>query len=506
MLYLNGLGSADSHHGASNFIYGPDGGIYWQSGVFLVNNIEHPYGTSLRVEEAGLFRFDPRRFSIQFLSHEGLNPHGNSFDHWGYQYSTDATSGECYQVMLDEDGFKLNWMLNKTVRPVSANGIISSENFPRNYQQDFLICNTIGFLGIKRSDLERSGTTARYTEGSFWSKKTESWKVPHGEIWGNEVDDLLVSKDGNFRPSDIEFGADGALYISDWHNVIVGHMQHNVRDPNRDKQHGRIYRMIYKGKPLQEPVPIAGASLEQLLRNLEHDVDGVRYRTRIELSSRNEREVLASCKRWMKQFDPNSFEDAHPLLEALWLHQRLNVKDHQLLGMLLNSPDLHVRNAAKRVQYFWHHSDQSGYWSSTETSEVLEQVPSGIISETDSLIQIRIGTVPDKMSYDLTEFSVQRGKQVELTFFNPDFMPHNLVFVLPGEADAVAAAALELGSEGFAQAFVPDDDRVIAASGLVDHGKEELLSFRAPSMPGRYEFVCTFPGHHLMMRGIMIVE
>ena len=45
---------------------------------------------------------------------------------------------------------------------------------------------------------------------------------------------------------------DGALYISDWHNVIIGHMQHNIRDPKRDHNHGRVYRMIYTKKPLQE--------------------------------------------------------------------------------------------------------------------------------------------------------------------------------------------------------------------------------------------------------------
>ena len=64
-------------------------------------------------------------------------------------------------------------------------------------------------------------------------------------------------------------------------------MQHNVRDPNRDHDYGRVYReATYKGRPLQSPVAIAGASLDALMKNLEHPVDGVRYRTRIELSGR----------------------------------------------------------------------------------------------------------------------------------------------------------------------------------------------------------------------------
>jgi len=71
-----------------------------------------------------------------------------------------------------------------------------------------------------------------------------------GEFWGTPEKSLLVSKDGNFRPTDAVFGEEGALYVSDWCNVIIRHMQHNIRDPNRDKLHGRIYRISYLSRPL----------------------------------------------------------------------------------------------------------------------------------------------------------------------------------------------------------------------------------------------------------------
>ena len=83
--------------------------------------------------------------------------------------------------------------------------------------------------------------------------------MPVGTVWGEPAEDLLFSADKNFRPSDAVFGEDGALYISDWQNLIIGHMQHNIRDPNRDHKHGRIYRMTYTKRPLQKPVPIAEA-------------------------------------------------------------------------------------------------------------------------------------------------------------------------------------------------------------------------------------------------------
>ena len=74
------------------------------------------------------------------------------------------------------------------------------------------------------------------------------------------VDPLLQSSDPNFRPVDIEFGPDGSLYLCDWYNPLVGHMQHSIRDPNRDHTHGRIWRVHYTKRPLVKPAKIAGAA------------------------------------------------------------------------------------------------------------------------------------------------------------------------------------------------------------------------------------------------------
>ena len=147
-----------------------------------------------------------------------------------------------------------------------------------------------------------------------------------------------MSGDKNFRPSDAIFAPDGSLYFSDWQNVIIGHMQHNVRDPNRDHVHGRIYRMTAIERPLQKPVAIAGQPIPALLDNLKSPVDGIRHRTRIELSGRDSKEVIAATKEWIKQFDPKKKEDAHHLLEALWLHQQHNVEELRVAGTASEFP------------------------------------------------------------------------------------------------------------------------------------------------------------------------
>ncbi|MEP6787658.1 MAG: hypothetical protein ABJB40_04460, partial [Acidobacteriota bacterium] len=80
-----------------------------------------------------------------------------------------------------------------------------------------------------------------------------------------EVEPIVSSSDPHFRPADVETAPDGTIYFTDWQNPIIGHMQHNLRDPSRDKQHGRVYRVRYEGRELVKPVAIAGEPIEKLL-------------------------------------------------------------------------------------------------------------------------------------------------------------------------------------------------------------------------------------------------
>src|SRR6185295_10255298 len=127
--------------------------------------------------------------------------------------------------------------------------------------------------------------------------------------------DLLQSSDLNFRPVDLEFAPDGSLYVADWHNVLIGHMQHNARDPLRDHMHGRIYRITYPSRPLVVPAKIAGATIDELLENLKLPEYRTRYRTRREIRAHPAGEVLPHLTKWMNQLDKTSPHYEHWLLE-----------------------------------------------------------------------------------------------------------------------------------------------------------------------------------------------
>jgi mono/diheme cytochrome c family protein len=206
---------------------------------------------------------------------------------------------------------------------------ISSRHFPDEVQGDLIINNTIGFLGTKQhtmvDDPESAGYNSKFRQ------------------------DLVISEDTNFRPVDMEFAPDGSLYLIDWHNVLVGHMQHNARDPLRDHVHGRIYRITYPSRPLVEPAKIVDASIDELLDNLKLPEYRSRYRTRRELRSRDKAEVLAKLSDWVDNLNENDGRYEHHVLEALWVSWGLNQIDADLLRQLLNANDFRARAAAVRV-------------------------------------------------------------------------------------------------------------------------------------------------------------
>jgi hypothetical protein len=198
-------------------------------------------------------------------------------------------------------------------------------------QGNLIVLNVIGFRGLLNYKLTEDGAGLKSTE----------------------VDPILQSADENFRPVDAEVGPDGALYVADWHNPIIGHMQHNLRDTSRDKVHGRIYRVTYPGRPLLQPAKIAGQPIARLLDLLKEPEDRVRYRVKIELSDRDTKEVMAALQTWIDGLDPKSERYEHHMLEALWLQQWHNRVNETLLKRMLRSSDPWARAAATRVLCYW---------------------------------------------------------------------------------------------------------------------------------------------------------
>jgi hypothetical protein len=185
--------------------------------------------------------------------------------------------------------------------------------------------------------------------GHFRAKVSEDGSGLKGET----LENLVKSSDPNFRPSAVGCAPDGSIYFLDWHKQLIGHLQHHIRDPNRDKSHGRVYRITYEGRPLLTPPKIDGQPIDALLELLKSPETDVRTRTKVELGKHDSAEVLAATKRWAAGLDKSDAEHEHHMLEALWVHQWHNVVDEELLSRMLASPDHRARAAAVHVLCYW---------------------------------------------------------------------------------------------------------------------------------------------------------
>ena len=129
----------------------------------------------------------------------------------------------------------------------------------------------------------------------------------------------------------------------------------------------------------------------------------------------------------------------------------------------------------------------------------------GLFSACSQPAEIRISSVADTMAFDVGSVTVKAGQAVNLTLKNnatSPVLPHNWVLVKPGTEAAVAERGLGAGeSAGYIQAHDAD---VLASTALARPGTSVELKFTAPAA-GTYPFICTVPGHYMMMKGVLIV-
>ena len=109
------------------------------------------------------------------------------------------------------------------------------------------------------------------------------------------------------------------------------------------------------------------------------------------------------------------------------------------------------------------------------------------------------------LKFTLAGFDVKAGARIRLDFANVSDMQHNLVIVKPGSAERVADASLNLGLDGTRLHFVPVSSDVLYHTALLEPQKSETIYFEAPTTPGEYAYICSFPGHAQLMRGTMRV-
>ncbi|MGB0767360.1 MAG: PVC-type heme-binding CxxCH protein [Phycisphaeraceae bacterium] len=322
MVY-SGFGMPDSHHTISSSAWDPNGGIVMLEGVFTRTNVETPYGTQ-RTRDAAVWRFDPRTHKLIAVSHtKHPNPWGITFDPYGQAIMMDTSGQSQYNfssLISPYVGFekpKKGPPVVKRGRPTAGSDIIYSAHWPEEMQGVYVHSQCIGFLGTHLDKLKTDG-----------SKNSGYFSEPMPEP-------ILSSDNGNYRPVCSEIGMDGALYIADWVNPLIGHMQFNLRDPRRDHTHGRIYRVTHKDNPVLEKIDLTQLDIAGLLDVVKTTTEqNTRDRARRLLQTMDKDAVVAATNKWVfEELDPRAREYDYELmvLEAVWIQQAHGVYDVKLI-------------------------------------------------------------------------------------------------------------------------------------------------------------------------------
>ena len=119
-----------------------------------------------------------------------------------------------------------------------------------------------------------------------------------------------------------------------------------------------------------------------------------------------------------------------------------------------------------------------------------------------------ISAVPNQLAFTPNRIELSTDTEVIVRFENPDLMIHNLVIIdrESGEHVGTLADQLALQPDAIKRGYIPDSPKVLAATPLVHPNAKSEIHFRTPSTPGDYPFLCTFPGHWRVMRGLLIVR
>lgn len=268
---LSGFGTEDTHHILHSIKYGPDGNVYFAQSVYIHSHIETPFGIR-RLLGSGWWQFRPESGKLEVYSMGQVNPWGLVWDQWGRTFTTDGAYGEGINFTFPGATFLcLPNQLPRILKGMNPGqpkqaGLerISGRHFPDEMQGQLI---TNDFRG------HRVNRFAIKEEGSGFSSQ--------------QLPDLVRSTHGSFRPVDVRMGPDGALYLADWYNPIIQHGEVDFHDPRRDHEHGRIWRITAKGRPLAPKLDYAKLSVDELLNHLTDPEDWTRINVKQELKHRN---------------------------------------------------------------------------------------------------------------------------------------------------------------------------------------------------------------------------
>jgi putative heme-binding domain-containing protein len=345
------FGFRDTHGMCNGLRRWVDGWIYACHGFSNTSTLAGQDGQAVTMQSGNTFRMRPGGSHVEQFTHGQVNPFGLTFDPLGNLYSADCHSKPLYMLLRGawypsfgkpHDGLGFGPEIcrhNHGSTGISGIVYYAADHFPAAYRDTVFIGNPI---------------TNRINHDRFEHHGSTNLAV--------ELPDFLTCDDRWFRPVDVCLGPDGALYIADFYNRIIGHYEVPLDHPGRDRERGRIWRVIYKGPPDQPSPPptlpdLARLELPQLLDLLASPNLTLRVLAVNHIIDRFGVEAAAAVRELVAN-EGNAEQRAF----GLWVLERIGKLDADLLQQCLSDADPLVKVHALKVlgeRSVWNEDDST---------------------------------------------------------------------------------------------------------------------------------------------------
>ncbi len=332
------LGTPDDTHGMQNaFRRGFDGWLYINHGFRNDSTIRGTDGSSIRLNSGNTYRVRLDGSRVEQYTWGQVNPFGSTFTPAG-----DLITADCHSKPLtlllrggyyssfgkphDGLGFAPNMTEHSHGSTAIAGAAFVDGAFPSAWHGSLLVANVMTSR-VHRDTLVRHGSS----------------------LEANEEADLLFCNDPWFRPVDLRFGPDGALYIADFYNRIIGHYEVPLDHPQRDRTRGRIWRVVYRGadpdqRQARSRLDLTSASIDELIATLASTALDQRMRATDQLSDRIGQRGVEPLRRVL-----NDATSSVARVHAMWTLHRLGTLTTSEIERLANASQPLVRQHAMRA-------------------------------------------------------------------------------------------------------------------------------------------------------------
>ena len=563
-IIFTGFGCEDSHHALHDFVWTPGGDLLFRESIFHNSQVETAYGP-VRAKNSSWFLYHPSsRKLTAFGCYRNTNPWGVTFDPWGNHVAShpvfastfhatnrgypeqhlnargmQAYSGVCGQDFVDFDfwpeemqGGYLKVRYKPTNRVEFHHWIEREDCFEEKYVSDVIFSTNLSFIPVDFRFGPRGAAYVCDWYNPIKGHAQYSLRDPRrdrraGRIWRIVPKGAALAKAPEI---------DGAP---------VAELVELLKSPHYRYRYWakRELRTREKGEVLAQLKRFLAAGASDLHRLealwLMQAFDAPDPNLLASLTRSSDHLVAASAfgplRFWHSQLGSDKTAQ---LLRAGAAHTSQHVRREAILaasyvgtGAALEavlpvleqeagthlSYAIHTALSSENLARHWRGSKHERQITAVlaqlakgaQTKPVVGNANDADFDSQKGLQTVEIGCVPERMLFTETELKVKAGKPVKLIFKNPDATQHNIVILdRNGDVEKVGMAGNEMAKDpdGIKKHFVPDDKSILHHSKLLDPNTVETLRFIAPKKPGKYPYVCTFPGHWVLMRGVMIVE